>query len=199
MSEEAKAPEEAKVQEEAKQEVSLEEAESKTGIKDGAKNEDAVASAAAPSGEPALPSFFVEEEDRLRIEVDILFNKETGALVSVSRKGLLDPADFETLGFSTEWFEFFPVGYEDMTNYRQRCTVYRRDAQRALVDPIALRNYFVVWHLRDWTMRGRDGKKIELSFSEGGALEDESIKLVYKMNTTMLDVVLTLFEKDMMM
>lgn len=182
-------------------EVSLEEAESKTGIKEDGMNQDAVDAAKegdAPE-EAALPSFFVEEEDRFTVEVDVLFRKEDGRLVSVSRTGFLDKGEFEALGFVEEKFHFKPVGYEQMSNYRQRCSVYRRDAGRALVDPVALRNYFIVWHLKDWTMRDRKGEKIGLSFNESGALDDDSIQQVYKINTTMLDVVLTLFEKDMMM
>jgi hypothetical protein len=199
-------PEETEPQEES---VPLEEAESKTGIKEDGINQDAVdmASKEAEGKEPvpeeeqtqALPSFFVDEEDRLKVEVDILFDKSNGNLVSVSRKGLLDEEDFDMLGYASEWFEFKPTNYEDMTNYRQRCSVFRRDAGRALVDPIALRNYLVVWHLKDWSMKDRQGEKVELKFNKEEALDDDSIKQVYKMNPTLLDVVLTLFEKDMMM
>jgi hypothetical protein len=189
------------VEPDAESEVPLAEAESKTGIKEGAQNEDAIAAEGGEEApeEAALPSFFVEEEDRLTVEVDILFSKETGNLVSVSRAGFMDKAEFEALGFTQEKFHFKPVGYEQMSQYRQRCSVYRRDAGRALVDPVALRNYFIVWHLKDWTMRDRKGEMIELKFNENGALDDDSIQQVYKINTTMLDVVLTLFEKDMMM
>jgi len=199
-----KAPEE-KPDEQAEQaqetEVSLEEAESKTGIKEDGVNQDAVdaADGAGTPEEVVLPSFFVEDEDRLVVEVDILFEKDTGRLVSVSRAGLINEAEFKTLGHTKEEFHFKPVGYEQMSGYRQRCSVFRRDAGRALVDPVALRNYLIVWHLKDWTMRDREGEEIELSFNDNGALDDDSIQQVYKINTTMLDVVLTLFEKDMMM
>jgi hypothetical protein len=182
-------------------EVSLEEAESKTGIKESGVNDDAV-KLADKDDEPkevALPSFFIEDDDRIKIEVDILFDKQTGRLTSVSRSGLIDEEDFSVMGFSKETFYFKPVDYEQMSNYRQRCSAYRRDAGRSLVDPIGLRNYLIVWHLKDWTMRDRNGKKIELKFAESNALDDDSIQLVYKTNTTMLDVVMTLFEKDMMM
>ena len=181
-----------------------EEAEKKTGITEDGHNQDAVdlaakEDAAEDEAPDVLPSFFVEDEDRLTVEVDILFEKKTGKLVSVSRSGLINEEEFQTLGYCKETFSFKPVGYEQMSNYRQRCSVFRRDAGRALTDPIALRNYLIVWHLKDWTMRDRKGNKIELKFNENGALDDESIQQVYKTNTTMLDVVLTLFEKDMMM
>ncbi len=184
--------------------VPLAEAESKSGIKEGGVNQDAIdiSEKAEETNEPkeaALPSFFIEDDDRVKIEVDILFDKEDGKLISISRTGLLDKDDFNAVGFTQEWFEFSPIGYEDMSNYRQRCSVYRSDAQRALVDPIALRNYMIVWHLKDWSIKGRDGKKIELQHTDKGALDDASIQQAYKLNTTLLDVILTLFEKDMMM
>jgi len=200
MSEEQKAPEEVNAQAQEPS-VSIEEAESKAGIKEEAVNQDAVDNAKEPGEQKpaALPSFFIEDDDIIKVEVDILFDKETGNLVSVSRKGLLDENDFDVLGYTAEWFDFKPATYEDMGNYRQRCSVFRRDANQQLVDPVALRNYLIVWHLKDWSIRGRDGKKIELKHKDNGALDDDSIQAVYKLNPTMLDVVLTLFEKDMMM
>lgn len=212
MTEEKKGPEveasktevpevETKVEEQEEQEASLKEAEKKTGIKETGVNQAAVDEAkdTEPVKKEAAPVFFVEDDDVMRVEVDILFDKADGKLVSVSRSGVLDAEDFNTLGFCKEWFDFHPVGYEEMSNYRQRCSVYRQDANRSLVDPVALRNYLLVWHLKDWSMRDRNGKKKGLKFADSGALTDETIVVVYKTNTTMLDVVLTLFEKDMMM
>jgi hypothetical protein len=180
--------------------VSLEDAQSMTGNKEEGSNADALNDPKKEEvEETALPSFFVEDDDVIRIEVDILFEKDTGVLVSVSRSGYLDEDQFKIFGYTKEWFELTPVGYEDMSTYRQRCSTYRQDAGKPLVDNVSLRNFLIVWHLKDWSMRDRNGKKIELKLTESGSLDDESIKVVYKMNTTMLDVVLTLFEKEMML
>jgi hypothetical protein len=185
------------------EEVSVEEAEKTTGIKEAGSNDEAVKEAEESNEEEpeevALPSFFIEEDDLVEIEVDILYDKKTGKLKSVSKAGIIKEDDFKVLAFSKESFFFKPANYEQMNNYRQRCSTYRHDAGRALSDPIALRNHLVVWHLKDWTMRDRKGKKIELEFAENGALEDKSIEIVYKINSTVLDVVITLFEQDMMM
>jgi len=205
MSEEAKSE---IVEEVGDEQTSLREAEESTGIKESGVDQDALDKSKSDSDSDSdsddqgdsLPSFFVEEDDRVRISVDVLFDKKNGRLVGVSRSGSLgDSEDFNMFGFTTEWFEFTPVGYEDMANYRQKCSVFRKDANRLLADPISLRNFLIVWHLKDWSMKGRDGKKIELNFLDNGALGDGGIKSVYKMHTTLLDVVVTLFEKDMMM
>lgn len=193
---------EAQTTEDAQDAVALEEAESKTGIRDAGTNEEAIESVTEGDEEAetqAVPSFFVEDSDLLRVEVDVLFDKENGKLVSISKAGAVDPSSFKLLGHVQEWFDFRPVSYEQMSNYRQRASTFRRDAGRSLVDPVALRNFFVVWHLKDWSIRDRQGNKVELKHNERGALDDDSIDAVYKANPTMLDVVLTLFEKDMMM
>ena len=184
--------------------VELAEAESKTGIKDGAVNQDAIdADGKKEEGdepeEEHFPSFFIEPDDRIRIEIDVLYDKSDGDLVSVSRTGLLNLDDFKTLGFSKEWFEFSIATYEDMSGYRQRCSVFRRDANRLLTDPLALRNHLLVWHLKDWSLKGRDGEKIDIGHNDEGALDKKSVSAVNKLNATLLDVVVTLFEKDMRM
>jgi hypothetical protein len=183
----------------AKEEVSIEEAEGKTGVKETVVNEDAVALAEESDEEVAMPSFFIEDNDEIVIEVDILFDKRTGRLTSVSRSGIVNKDDFQTMGHSVESFTFRPVNYDEITKYRQKCSTYRMDAGRSLVDPIHLRNFLIVWHLKDWTIKNGKGKKVELKFSDEGALDAESIEKVYSINPTLLDVVLTLFEKDMMM
>jgi hypothetical protein len=183
--------------------TSIKEAESKTGIKESGSNDVAVKEAEESKEESddevSFPSFFIEDEDEIEIAVDILFDKKTGKIRSVSKAGLIDKEDFNVLGFTTEKFYFKPATYEQMNQYRQRCSSYRRDAGKVLSDPISIRNYLIVWHLKDWTMTDRKGKKIELSFAESGALDDSSMERVYKLGSTILDVVITLLEQDMMM
>lgn len=179
----------------------LEEAQNATGIKEEKVNEDAVhlAEISDDPEEVQQPSFFVEEDDRIIIELDVLFEKEKGRLVSIARKGLTKEELFKVLGHSEETFEFSVPNYDQMSNYRERCSSYRRDAGRLLTDPLKLRNYFLVWHLKDWSLRDRHGEKIDLSFNDKGALDKESIKKAYKINPTMMDVVMTLLERDLML
>lgn len=194
-------------QEDTEQSEDLRQAENSTGIKDAGHNEDAISGVAETQDEQTeeqaepdiVPSFFVSDEDRIRITVDVLYDKNTGNLVSVSREGVIDPDQFSTFGHTTEWFEFKPVGYEEMSDYRQRCSEFHQNANRMLTNPVKVRNFLIVWHLKDWSLRDRNGNKVELTFNKQGALDDDTINKVYRINPTLLDVVLTLFEKDMMM
>ena len=70
-----------------------EEDEKRAGVKESATNSDIVAmekekaeeDGDAAEGEDAAPSFFVDEKKKHRVDVDILSNKRTGQVVSVSR------------------------------------------------------------------------------------------------------------------
>jgi len=205
MADEVKAQEQAPVQSqvavpEVPVSVDTDADEKRSGNKEAAINSDAVAAAEGkpvPTEPEAMPSFFIQSTDRQRIEIDVLFDKKTGKLTSFSRTGLgLDFTQFEYFGHTVEWFEFSIPTYEDITTYRQRCSVYRREAGKMLVDSVQIRNFLLVWHLKDWSLRGADGKKVELVHTDEGALNDESIKRVYKLPSALLDVLLTAFEKD---
>jgi len=179
--------------------------EKRAGVKDIAHDEDAMAiEKEKPKGEGKkgkIPSFFVEKGDRRKIEVDILSSRESGKIVSVSRGGLgLDfEKDFDYLRHDREWFEFTIPTYEDMSTYRQRCAVFRKEVGQMMVDRLQLRNFMLVWHLKDWSLTDREGKKIELGHDDDGSLSDVSLKKVYALHPTVLDIVLTVFEKDLLL
>lgn len=181
-------------------------AEKRAGIKEVAANSEAMAvekaeAAKAPEADkPSRPSFFMKKTDRHRVEVDVLSGKD-GRIVSVSRTGLgLDfDKDFKYLRHDVAWFDFSLPTYEDMSTYRKRSSTWRRDAQQTVVDRIELRNFLLVWHLKDWSLTDDEGVKVKLDFDESGALSDECVAKVYAVNPTLVDVVLTLFEKEILL
>ena len=180
----------------------LEEAKKKTGLREQAQNEELIEEAKDSEGEDEhdVPSFFIEEGKREKIEIDILFDPKTGRIVSVSRVGIgVDFSEFEHLKHVVEWFEFAVPNYEDLSKYRQRSSIYHRDAGRTLVDGTQLRNFFLVWHMKDWSWRMKDGSKIELSFLSEGQLSEESRALVYALPPILVDVVMTSFERNVVM
>ena len=177
----------------------------RAGHKEVAKNADVMAiekdkaDASDEEGEK-LPSFFVEEEDKHIVEVDILASKSDGKIVSISRKGLdIDFSEFGHLNHSLETFEFSIPTYDAMSTYRQRSAIFSNESNQMVVDRVQLRNFFLVWHLRDWSLRDRDGNKVELNHDEDGSLDDGSMKRVYSVQPTLIDVIMTLFEKDMLL
>lgn len=183
--------------------VEIAASEVRSGIKEVAQNEEVIAASekvAVPVVEVQTPSFFIADDDRHRVEVDILFNPTNGQIVSVSRANIgLDFSTFQSLKHSTEWFEFSVPSYEDMATYRKHCSAFRQEAGKVLIDVIQLRNFILVWHLKDWSLRDKDGNKVTLSVVPAGTLSDKSIKKVYSLPPTLIDVVLTIFEKDVLL
>jgi len=179
----------------------------RSGVKEQAANADVMAIEKEKSDDSekprvaAKPSFFVEEDKNHRVDVDILSNVETGQVVSVSRTGLgINFEDeFGYLHHERVWFEFTTPTYEDMSTYRQRSGVYRQQAGSVIIDKLQLRNFLLVWHLKDWSLTDVDGNKVELTHENSGALSDASMKKVYGLHPTIIDVVLTTFEKDILL
>lgn len=180
--------------------------EKRTGIKEIISNSDAIAIEkekieGQTEQKNALPSFFIDKVSRHRVEVDVLSSKENGSVMSVSRAGMgLDfVKDFDYLRHSAVWFDFTIPTYEDMSSYRTRCASFRREAGQMLVDRLQLRNYILVWHLKDWSLTGADGSKVELIHDADGSLNNESVQKVYSLHPTIIDIVLTVFEKDILL
>lgn len=183
--------------------------ELRMGIKEVASNSDAIAieknkveSTENKEKVPeSLPSFFVDKTSMHRIEVDILSSKEDGKIMSISRVGMgLDfENDFNYLRHSKEWFEFTIPTYEDMSSYRTRCATYHREVGQMLVDKLKLRNYMLVWHIKNWSLTDKSGNKIVLTHDADGSLDDASMKVVYSVHPTILDVILTILEKDVLL
>lgn len=207
MKEEDKKPEEVESEVKDADEVKdapeeVDDDEKRSGLKEVANNSDvmAIEKDKKVDGDEALPSFFVEKEDRHDVEVDILASKNDGKIVSISRHGLgLDFEQFDYLHHSVAKFEFSVPTYDEMSTYRQRSAAFRNDVQQMVVDRVQLRNFFLVWHLKDWSLKNRDGSKVELEHDDDGSLSDASMKKVYSVQPTLIDIVLTLFEKDILL
>lgn len=178
----------------------------RTGIKEAVVDSEAVAmrekvvESDTKENKAALPSFFVNKDERRRIEVDILVGKDDGKVLSVSRSGIgIDFSEFKYLSRQVAWFEFSVPSYEDMSTYRQRCGVYRRDAGQVLVDRLQLRNFLLVWHLKNWSLTDASGNVVEIKLDVDGSLSEESLKNVYAVHASIIDVVLTIYEKEILL
>lgn len=183
-------------------------AEKRSGVVEMAQNVDVIATEKRNSEQTeeqekpaAKPSFFVKKSARHIIKMDVLTSKEDGRVASVSKAGLgiNFEEDFPFLVYTELIFEFSIPNFEDMSTYRQRSSSYRREAQQIIVDKLQLRNFLLVWHLKDWNLTDEDGKKIPLTFDPNGTLSEESLAVVYSMSPTLMDVVMTIFEKDILL
>jgi hypothetical protein len=154
-------------------------------------------------GEPkviARPKFFIKTEDRVKVELVLLFNKRSGEIVNISLKEFhIDLSKLEFLGGTEEWFEFSRPSYDEISSYRQKSMVFDKNLGRMLVDPVRMRNFLIIFHLKSWSIRGDDGSPIVLTFNERGALDDDSVKFIDKLHPTILDIALSKFETEILL
>ena len=184
--------------------IQIDKEEVMAGTKEAIHNEDAInnASKVESPKEEILPSFFIKSSDRVKINIDVIFDKVSGKILSISKEGMINKdlfKEYTTLGHVKETFTFSQPNYDDLTTYRQRSAIYRREVQKMVVDILQMRNFLIVWHLKDWTIRGADNNKIDLIMEANGALTDSCIKTVYGLHPSILDVVMSNFEKEILL
>ena len=145
----------------------------------------------------ALPSFFVDPTEKIKIELDILCDKDTGKIISITTKGLLgDLSEFKKqFSYFCESFDFTLPTYEDMISYRQKSSNYRLDANKLIIDSNNMRACYIAWHLKSWSLRDKNGKAIVLNTTKTGHLDEESQKAVYSVNPALMEAVMDSFEK----
>jgi hypothetical protein len=176
-----------------------------TGVKKSARNVIGVVTAQREEdqdGEPsvaALPKFFIDSNDRIKVELVVMFNKKSGELLNISLKEFrIDLSKLTFLGSSVEWFEFSRPTYDGLSSYRQKSMLFDKTIGKMLVDPVRLRNFLIVFHLKAWSIRDNEGKPQELGFN-GNALDSSALKVVDKVHPTMLDIVLSKFETEILL
>jgi len=145
--------------------------------------------------EPKKPSFFMEDDQTVRIDVDVWSDPETGRLLSVTKKGDIDSQAMEKLILKTEqWFEFSIPNFDDVCVYRQKSSRYIGKEQ--VVDTNLFRNFILLGHIKAWSMQDKDGKQIEIVREKDGNLSMETINWINKLHTVIWDIVFTLFERQ---
>jgi len=180
-------------------------AERMTGNKVQANNIIGVVSArreaeADESKEVAMPKFFISADDRVRVEVVVLFNKKSGELLNIAlREFNIDFSKLTFLGSSFESFEFSRPTYDELSSYRQKSMMFDRQIGKMLVDPVRLRNFLIVFHLKGWSLRDNEGNPLPLGFNEAGALDASTLKVIDALHPTMFDVVMSKFETEILL
>ena len=147
------------------------------------------------------PKIFFKKDSKVEVSVNGYHNNETGELAFALPADDKEANNDDTFGelFTKVnykfWFSRCP--YDKYNRYRTRSMIYNSEDQNNTVNELRLREFFLVFHLVDWNLTDEDGKKIELKFDPNKALSDESLNLIYTLPNTLLDVVLSTYEKKM--
>ena len=152
------------------------------------------------SKKKAAPRIFFKQDSRVEISINGYHNNDTGELafaIPADDKDTNDDSFGELFTKVNYKFWFSRCPYDKYNRYRTRSMIYNSEDQNNTINELRLREFFLVFHLVDWNLTDEDGKKVELKFDPNKALSDESLKLIYTLPNTLLDVVLTTYEKKM--
>ena len=96
-------------------------------------------------------------------------------------------------------FEFSVPNYIQLSEYRRRCTSLDDETDKPIIDRVKLREFFLVNHLKNWNLVDTEGHEIPLTFDKNGLLSDLALVVAHSLAPAILDVVFTIFEKDVLL
>jgi len=147
-----------------------------------------------------FPKIFVKEEELVDIQVEIIFNPSDGDIYSITQPGLLNTDILSTLDVVTYTYKFRPVSYDDMQKYRRQASAYDANRNELIVNRLQLRNFFLINHLRETDMVDENGQPFKLEIDEeSNNLSLDSISKIFQTTPALMDVVMTLFERKLLL
>jgi len=147
-----------------------------------------------------FPQLFIKKEELIDIEIDIIFDSENGEVYSITQAGIINAEGLDALSAVKYTFKFKPVNYDDMQKYRRQSSFYDSNAGDLIINRLLLRNLFLINHLRSTNLTDAEGNPIKVEVDlETNNLTLESINQLYDTIPALLDVVMTLFERRLMM
>jgi hypothetical protein len=147
-----------------------------------------------------FPKLFIKKEELIDVDVEIIFDPDSGDLYSITQPGLLDTTILESLQSVIYKFKFRPVSYDNMQNYRRQASFYDSQAGDLVINRLSLRSFFMINHLRETDMVDENGQPFKMIFDEeNDNLSLETINKLYETVPALLDVVMTLFERKLLM
>lgn len=146
-----------------------------------------------------FPKLFIKKDELMNIEVEVVFDPYEGDIYSISQPGMLNTSILESLKVVKYTFKFSPVSYDDMQKYRKRAATYDQKSGELVINRLELRNFFLINHLKETDLVDSEGKPFELKINpETNTIALESLIEIFQTVPALLDVVLTLFERKLL-
>jgi len=146
-----------------------------------------------------FPQLFIKAEELINIDIEVVFDPYEGDIYSISQPGMLDASQLESLKVAQYYFKFRPVTYDDMHKYRKEASVYDPKAGELIINRLQLRTFFLINHLRETNLVDSEGNKFVIEIDEEtNNMSLQSIMQIFQTVPALLDVVMTLFERKLL-
>jgi hypothetical protein len=147
----------------------------------------------------SIPKLFIKEEDFTEIDIDVLFDSESGEIYSITQAGMINTSELAVLVNQKYTFKFKQITYDDMQKYRRGASFYAPQSGEMVINRMTLRQLFLMNHLIDVDIPDEDGNKFEIEIDEEtGIMDGETASKLFSTAPALLDVVLTLFERSIL-
>lgn len=140
------------------------------------------------------PSLFVNNEN-IKVKVTVLYSYETGDVLSIFAHTLpIEDKVKELMGIEELVFEFSKISYDQLRGYRDVCSYIDTNTNALQINSLKMRDCYVYYHLKGWNLKDKDGKDIEIKFTESNSLSEESVKIFYNLTPAIIDIAINEFE-----
>ena len=139
------------------------------------------------------PRLFTASDELIDVVVTGFYDRDTGQFEFCVPDEPKEGAE----AFLTERhvFRFSRVPYNRLNVYRQQSMKYNTAERASNVDLLKLREYFWMFHLREWNLEDEHGERVPLVVDPDGTLSSESLRKLYELPASLLDTVIALFER----
>lgn len=144
------------------------------------------------------PMFFIDNSE-FKVDIFVVYDQSAGNIISVSGKEI-DSTLVEGIAQEKYSFYFTKPNYDDISKYRQLSMYWDINSQKTVINPFKLRNLLILNHLKKWEgVVDEKNEKIDLKLDIDNTLTTDSLELVYSVNSSIIDVVMTIFEQKAML
>ena len=139
---------------------------------------------------------FVQPSKLTDFHVYVVSSPDTGEIVSITGKPYPDDALKQGKFIQEDLvFRFSRPSYEQVSKYRQLSLVFDKGSDSTVVNPGRMRELLLMFHLKEWNLTDEDDKPIKLSFDPDDSLSLQSLAVVKSLSFTIVDVLMTMYEK----
>lgn len=140
-----------------------------------------------------FPSFFIDK-NQIQINVYVIYNTLDGSILSVSPNSL-DNQFIQGIDQISYKFIFTKPNYQQVSRYQQLAMYWDNIAKRTIVNPFKMRNYIILNHLKRWqNVTNELGEEVKLQIDIDNTLTQQSLDLVYSVNSAIIDCVMKQFQ-----
>lgn len=141
-----------------------------------------------------FPSFFIDK-NQIQINVYVIYNTLDGSILSVSPNSLDNQfiQGIDQIGYK---FVFTKPNYQQVSRYKQLAMYWDNIAKKTIVNPFKMRNYVILNHLKRWqNVTNELGEEVKLQIDIDNTLTQQSLDLVYSVNSAIIDCVMKQFQR----